>query len=50
MNKKMLTFEFLMIQSLLIMNMFPQDSKWLAWIMLSTPLLFVYLECMGDAK
>jgi len=48
MNKKMLTFEFLMIQSLLIMNMFPQESKWLAWIMLSAPLVYAYTSCLED--
>jgi hypothetical protein len=38
-----------MIQSLLIMNMFPQESKWLAWIMLSFPLLIAYVNCVEDA-
>lgn len=49
MNKNMLTFEFLMINSLLVMNTFPQNLKPFAYFAILVPLSICFWKCYKEA-
>lgn len=50
MTKNILFFELMMIHSLLFMNTFHQDYRWVAYLILLPILLKSYYKCLGDLE
>ena len=48
MTKKMLLFEFMMINSLLFVAAWPQQLKPIAYILIAIPLTISYMRCRSE--
>jgi len=50
MSKQLVTFEFLVINSILVMNILPQQYKIFGYLACSIPLFISYKRCHEAAK
>lgn len=48
MTKNVLKFEYMMINSLLFLAIFPQDLKPIGYLIISIPLMYFYRKCYNE--
>lgn len=50
MTRNILKFEYMMINSLLFLAIFPQELKPIGYVLISIPLMYFYRKCYDELR